>query len=192
MIDKFGLGPFAKPQVLTNFSSYVSHLPIALQKTFILPKLVTVLHRTVTANRITNRNLLIAFQIGQLFSLDRRQINPRRPIGPPSKSELEEGLMQYNPYVMLNPLSYLTRNFSVASIHGMESASSMLESTSLVFAYGFDLHFARDMPSNGFDMLSSDFNRSQLILILSSIALAVIVLRKLAKVSLFSFSHNIL
>lgn len=56
-----------------------------------------------------------------------------------------------------------------------------LESTSLVLVYGLDVFFTRVSPSKDFDMLSSEFNRSLLTLILGSMSVIVIFLRKMHK-----------
>merc|ERR1711871_168925 len=182
MINKHGLGPMAKQeQPDVPFSSFNFIPPIVIQKTYILPLAVRKLHYTITKNSISIVNLLVAFQNGQIYSLDRRQINPRRPASAPSKDETAEGLAQYNPYIMMNQLKYLTLDSTVASTRDIVSSSTKLESTSLVFAYGLDCYFSRDMPSNAFDQLAPDFNGLGLIAILVFLFFAVQVLRKMAK-----------
>ena len=42
----------------------------------------------------------------------------------------------------------------VANLRGIVTAPTLLESTSLVFAYGVDLFFSRVTPSKDFDLLS--------------------------------------
>lgn len=56
-----------------------------------------------------------------------------------------------------------------------------LESASLVMVFGLDVFFTRVSPSKGFDMLSSEFNRSLLTLILGVVLVIVLVLRKMHK-----------
>ena len=46
----------------------------------------------------------------------------------------------------------------VAKIRKVMTSPALLESTSLVFAYGLDLFFTRVAPSNTFDVLSESFN----------------------------------
>ena len=54
-----------------------------------------------------------------------------------------------------------------------------LESTSLVLVFGgLDVFFSRISPSQGFDVLASDFNYPLLILLLVVLALAVFGLRR--------------
>lgn len=67
-------------------------------------------------------------------------------------------------------------------IHSIVSSSSRLESSSLVFSYGnLDLHYSRTMPSQGFDILASDFNYPLLILIFTVLGLGVIVLKNMSQ-----------
>jgi len=99
VIDNTELSPFASSRVRANSrhysamtsidkkqqkSSYSSLSPISMQKTFVLPQAVTCLQQTVTARGITNKHLLISLQNGQIFSVDLRQIHPRRPLTEPS------------------------------------------------------------------------------------------------------------
>jgi hypothetical protein len=58
--------------------------PIAIQKTFVLPRGVTALQHTVTAHGLSNKNVIMGLQNGQIYSVDMRQIHPRRPFSEPS------------------------------------------------------------------------------------------------------------
>jgi len=44
-----------------------------------------------------------------------------------------------------------------------------------VFAYGLDLFVTRVAPSNTFDILNENFNKAQLILTISGLAVAIMV-----------------
>lgn len=180
LVDKFGLGPMAKPKPNVPFSSFSSNPPIVMHKTFILPRPVRGLHYTVTKGGVSNINLIVVFQNGQIYSMDRRQISPRRPVAAPSKIELEEGLHQYTPFLFFSPLKYLTLDYQVHDVRGVKSTPTLLESTSLVFSYGLDCHFARDVPSQGFDKLASDFKGVLLLVILFGLSAAVQLLRQMS------------
>jgi hypothetical protein len=83
----------------------------------------------------------------------------------------------------MNPHTALTYNYTLLG-HGASqivSAPSALESSSLVLSFGggVDFHVNRALPSQGFDLLSSDFNHSLLVGILLMLALAVLVLRRM-------------
>ena len=68
------------------------------------------------------------------------------------------------------PLAY-----QVANIRHILTSPALLESTSLVFAYGLDLFFTRVAPSGTFDILSENFNKAQLVLTISGLAVAIVV-----------------
>ena len=183
MVGKTDLGPLS-PNPFTNepaFSSFSTLPPIALQKTYISPKAIKTMFRTLTTKGLSNKNVLVGTVAGQIQSVDLRAIHPRRPLGEPSKTEKEEGLVQYTPYLHLSGLSYASHNLSVANVEGIISGASNLESTSLLLAHGLDLFFNHVKPSQSFDILSSDFNYSLLVIILAVLFIIVNILRKMAK-----------
>jgi hypothetical protein len=186
MIDKYSLGPFSSIKVDQVRSSFNAPAPIALQKTFILPRKVTSMHHTVTSRGITNKNLLLGLSSGQVYSLDMRMLDPRRPSNKPTPGEMEERLMQYVPFLALHPFQMLSTNSSLPPVRTILSAPSTLESTSVVMALGLDVFHTRTTPSKGFDMLASDFNKPLLTLILLSMGAAVYWLRRAYKKQLMS------
>lgn len=88
---------------------------------------------------------------------------------------------------MLAPLQALTYNETLSGYGAtprgvqMVTAPTRLESSSLLFAYGdgVDLYVNRVMPSQGFDLLASDFQYGLLVLILFALAVAVGVLKRM-------------
>lgn len=191
VIDRYGLSPFASKQSAAaaskaiqnkNFSSFASTAPLAMQKTYVIPKAVTAFHHTVTTQGIANKNLLVGLSSGQVYAVDARQISPRRPLTEPSPAEREEGLGLFQPFAQLIPLQAVTHNYALGSEpRGILSSPSRLESSSLVLVYGRpDLHFNRVIPSGGFDLLASDFNHSLLSVLLLLLGFLVHGLRMLA------------
>ena len=65
----------------------------------------------------------------------------------------------------------------VAKTRKIMTSPALLESTSLVFAYGLDLFFTRVAPSNTFDVLSESFNKAQLVVTVAGLALAIAVVK---------------
>jgi len=192
VIDRYGLTPFApkqsaaaaaKVQQRKNFSAFSSSLPIAMQKTFVLPRCVTSIQHSVTAKGIANKNVLIGLTSGQVYALDARLISPRRPLVEPSAAERGEGLGVFHPFVQFNPQQAVTHNYALASGPlGIVSAPTRLESSSLVFSFGrLDVQCNRVIPSGGFDLLASDFNHALLSAMLLLLGITVIVLRMIAK-----------
>jgi hypothetical protein len=61
------------------------------------------------------------------------------------------------------------------------TAPALLESTSLVFTHGLDLFLTRVAPSNTFDVLSENFNKVQLVLTISGLALAIMITKPMVR-----------
>lgn len=187
MIDRYVLTPFASNRFMTisaalrneNISSFSVVDPLAVQKTFVLPKAVTAVGHTVTAEGIANKYLLLGLVNGQIYSLDTRQISSRSPITDISMTGRDEGLGVYHPFVQLLPLNAATHNYSMRrGPVGIVSAPARLESSTLVFSYGPpDIHFNRIIPSGGFDLLASDFNYALLTCLLFLLGSFVIGLK---------------
>jgi len=181
MIDKYGLSPFSSIKVDQVRSSFNAPSPIALQKTYILPRKVTSMHHSVTSRGITNKNLLLGLGSGQLYAMDMRMLDPRRPVNAPTPAEKEEQLMQYFPFVALHPFQMLSTNSSLPAVQRIWTAPSKLESTCVVLSVGLDVYHTRTVPSKGFDMLASDFNKPLLTLILVAMGVTVFWLRRAYK-----------
>jgi ER membrane protein complex subunit 1 len=69
----------------------------------------------------------------------------------------------------------------VANTQRVITAPALLESTSLVFAYGLDMFLTRVAPSNTFDVLSESFNKVQLVFTISGLALAIIITKPMVR-----------
>ena len=65
----------------------------------------------------------------------------------------------------------------VAKTQKVITSPALLESTSLVFAYGLDMFFTRVAPSSTFDVLSEGFNKAQLVVTVAALALAIVVVK---------------
>ncbi len=178
MIDRLGLTPFAnkasaavaaKHQDSKNISSFTNVAPLAMQKTYVMPKAVTAVHHTTTAHGIANKNLLVGVESGQVYMLDSRQLSPRRPMTEPTPAEMADALQMYTPFLQLFPNTAVTLNYAMAAgPTKITTAPSRLESSTMVLSYGhLDVHFNRVMPSADFDLLATDFNYPLLTLLLA-------------------------
>lgn len=94
MIEKYGMTAFKSPEQETKFSSFDSAKPIVLQKTFCVGKPITSIGVTQTTMGISPKNILFALESGQVYTVDRRMLDPRRPSSEPTVSEKSEGLMR--------------------------------------------------------------------------------------------------
>lgn len=125
---------------------------------YVLPSQVRGISFTRTKYGISSKALLVANTRGKIIALPRRILDPRRPVGrKPTKEELEEGLITYEPYIPENPRLYVGGNTVVPMMSRIKTKASLLESTSVVFVYGsLDWWVTKVAPSGTFDLLSGE------------------------------------
>lgn len=99
----------------------------------------------------------------------------------PTKAELEEYLIPYEPVLPVDPKWVVSHRYRVAGMKGILTSSTILESTSQILAYGMDLFGSSVSPSGRFDVLSSDFNKAQLIGTTLGLMAAIAVLRPIVR-----------
>lgn len=111
-------------------------------------------------------------------------MDPRRPVlnngGKLSKDEQEEQLFPYGP-IPDEKKWFLSYDLEILGIKHIVSYPALLESTSLVYAYGLDTFFTYDSPSRQFDVLSEDFSKSQLLLTISALLIGIIITGPIVK-----------
>lgn len=183
MIDSKGLTAFTSPEQATTFSSLDAResKPVVLAKTYSIGKPVTALGVTSTRNGISSRRLILATVDGKLSSLDRKTLEPRRPVGKVKESEKKEGLVQYSELIHSIPYLALSYDLTVEGVTGVATAPADLESQSLVLAYGGpDIFYARTSPSKSFDLLPDSFNRPLLSIVVVGLLGVTIFLRQKA------------
>ncbi|KAL7412129.1 hypothetical protein BDY24DRAFT_370932 [Mrakia frigida] len=142
---------------LTSYSA--EHDLNILSKTFILPSGIKAIGTTSTKHGITSKEVIIADNRNQLHSIPRRLLDPRRPHGKPSALDREEQLDPYDPIINLDSKRTLSHAYELLGVSSIVTSPALLESTSLVFAYGLDLFSTRVIPSGTFDILSDSFTR---------------------------------
>jgi len=131
---------------------------------------VTAMAATETEQGLTNRALMIAMPFGGVLDVSRRFIDARRPLELTPEMR-EEMIIPYMPELPIATEDLINYNQSVSRIHGIKTAPSGLESTSLVFIYGLDLYYTRATPSGTFDILKDDFDY----LLISLVMIALVV-----------------
>ncbi|KAJ5908466.1 hypothetical protein N7495_001148 [Penicillium taxi] len=150
-----------------NYSSLDSlPLPHVISQSFIIPEPISHMAVTQTRQGITTRLLICSLpETNAIVAIPRPVLDTRRPVGrDPNAAETEEGLFRYAPYLEFEGRWYLTHSRDVAGIKTVLSHPTLLESTSLVFAFGSDLYGTRSTPSQAFDVLGKSFSRLQLVL----------------------------
>lgn len=87
--------------------------------------------------------------------------------------------MRYSPVIEFDPRWYLNHQREVVGIRDIVTSPALIESTSLVFAYGLDLFGTRLSPSFRFDILGKDFNKFQMLATVAALAAATLVVAPL-------------
>ena len=151
---------------------------------------VTALGATTTRDGISSKQILMASgEGGQVVSVDRRLLDPRRPTGQIKESEKKEGLRQYHPLIPVSPLWIPSHSQRIESVTSIVSTAANVESQSLVFAHGGpDLFFTRLSPSRGFDLLPDSFNRALLSVVVVGLCVLVGSVKKMSTKKMTSVS----
>jgi len=138
--------------------------PRVLSQAYVMPAGIKALGVTQTMHGITSKAVLMALSTDQLLSVDKKFLDPRRPVGKPTPEDAEEGLVGYNPYIPIMPTHVLSYHHTVFGLRGIAVAPARIESTCSVVAYGVDIFYARVAPAKAYDCLGEDFNYPSLIL----------------------------
>ena len=155
--------------------------PHVISQSFAISEPISHLAVSQTAQGITTRQLLATLpNSNAIIGIPREILDPRRPVDRDvNATEREEGLMRYSPVLELDPRMYLTHAREVSGIKDVLSSPSLLESTSVVFAFGHDIFGTTITPSMAFDVLGKGFNKVQLMLTVLALFVGVSVLRPL-------------
>ena len=164
-----------------KLSSFASSNPGILAQTFTFPYPISALGVTKTVSGITSREILVGIDGGRLYGLNKRLLDPRRPIGSLSAEDKEEALIIYHPSLGLNAKEIASYSLSLLGIENILSASTNRESTSIVIGYGLDIFCTRRTPSQSFDVLSPDFGYSGLLATIAGLLIAIAVARSFAE-----------
>ncbi len=158
-------GPLQASANYSSFSPGSITKPHIISQSFTLNQPISHMSVTQTAQGITSRQLLCTLpSLNAIIAIPRYVLDPRRPIDrDPTPNEAEEGLFKYSPILDLDPKFFLTHAREVMGVEKIISSPTLLESTSMVFAFGLDIFGTRVMPSKAFDVLGKGFNKIALI-----------------------------
>ncbi|KAJ5134563.1 hypothetical protein N7526_005928 [Penicillium atrosanguineum] len=150
-------------------------LPHVVSQSFVIPEPISHMAVTQTRQGITTQQLLCTLPFSNsIVGIPRPVLDPRRPVGrDATSSEAEEGLFRYAPFLDFDGKWYLTHARDVAGIKTVLSQPTLLESTSLIFAFGGDIFGTRATPSQAFDILGKSFSKLQLLLTVVALAVGV-------------------
>ncbi|KAJ5609354.1 hypothetical protein N7528_009921 [Penicillium herquei] len=167
-----------------NYSAVDSlPLPHVISQAFVIPEPISQMAVTQTRQGITTRQLLCALpESNSIVGIPRPVLDPRRPVDrDATTAEAEEGLFRYAPFLEFDGKWYLTHSRDVSGIKTVLSEPTLLESTSLVFAFGGDIFGTRATPSQAFDVLGKSFSKLQLVLTVVACAIGVAFLAPMAR-----------
>ena len=183
--DRGGLGTASnysalQPSVVNDTGPYVA------SQSYQIPEEISHLTVSQTSQGITTRLLMAVLPwSNSIVGIPLTAIDPRRTVGKdPTTSEQSEGLTKYLPLLDFDPKWYLNHKREVYGITDILTVPTVLESTSIVFAYGFDIFGTRISPSFSFDVLGKEFNKVQMLITVAALAVGVLVVAPL--VSLLS------
>jgi hypothetical protein len=148
----------------------------AITQTFVLESDVKALTFTTSKYGVTTKDVLYINDAGQVAHLPRRLLDPRRPTGKPTKAEQEEMLVPYDPVLPSSPQHVVSHVYPAKGLRSIAASPALLESTTLVLAYGLDLFGSRTLqPSGTFDILGTGFAKTSLLLTLAALGAGVAV-----------------
>jgi len=153
-------------------------LPSVVSQSFVLAAPISALQVTQTRQGISSRQLLAYLpEAHGIVGLPRALLEPRRPVGrDPTPAEVEEGLMKYVPAIEIDPKMVITHERDVVGVQKTITSPAIVESTSLVFAFGIDVFGTRVAPSFLFDILGKGFNKVSLIGTVLALTVGVVAL----------------
>ncbi|XP_073731284.1 ER membrane protein complex subunit 1 [Misgurnus anguillicaudatus] len=161
------------------------HPPQVLQQSYIFPAPISTLEATLTEKGITSRHLLVGLPSGNILSLPKMFLDPRRP-EMVSEQSREENLIPYAPEMPIRTEWFINYNQTISRVRGIYTAPSGLESTCLVVAYGLDLYQTRVYPSKQFDVLKDDYDYVLISSVLFGLFFATMISKRLAEVKLLN------
>lgn len=170
-------------------------LPSVVSQAYIIAAPLSALTVTETRQGITTRQLLAYLpETHSIYGIPRHVLEPRRVVGrDPNAVEVEEGLMKYHPAIEIDPKFIITHERDVLGIREIITAPAVVESTSLVFAFGIDVFGTKVAPSFVFDILGKGFDKISLVGTVLALTAGVVVLGPIVSLLSppFPFYHNI-
>ncbi|KAJ5280374.1 hypothetical protein N7478_005746 [Penicillium angulare] len=158
-------------------------LPHVISQSFVIPEPISHMAVTQTRQGITTRQLICTLpESSSIIGIPRPVLDPRRPVDrDPTSAEAEEGLFRYAPLLEFDGKWYITHARDVSGIKTVLSQPTLLESTSLIFAFGGDVFGTRATPSQAFDVLGKSFNKLQLVLTVVALTVGVAFLAPMVR-----------
>ncbi|KAL8659078.1 MAG: hypothetical protein Q9202_007293, partial [Teloschistes flavicans] len=151
-----------------------SESPYVVSQTYLVPAAISFMTVTSTLQGITPRSLLcVVPSLNSVIAVPRAFTDPRRPVGRDTiAAEAEEGLFRHNAVLEYDPKWALNHVRDLLGIQQVITSPSLLESTSLMFAFGtLDMFGTRVASIGGFDILGKGFSKIQLVGTVAALAI---------------------
>ncbi|KAG0275120.1 hypothetical protein BGZ95_009165 [Linnemannia exigua] len=155
-----------------TFSSFTAEKPHVIAQSFPFSQAPSAIGVTTTKAGISAKDILFGLSRHTIMAVNHRFLDPRRPTAAPTALEKEEMLIPYSP-IPDDARLYLSYNLEVANVKKIVTSPTLLESTTVVVAFGQDVFVTRHAPSKTFDILNEDFSKAQLML--TMVALVVVL-----------------
>ncbi|VDO27239.1 unnamed protein product [Haemonchus placei] len=154
--------------------------PQVVTQSFIYAQGIQAMAVSETEKGLTTRSLLMALPMGGIHEVTRKLLDATRPLELTQEMR-EEMMIPYIPEIPIATEDMVNYNQTVHNVRGIKTASSGLESTSLMMAYGIDVFFTRLHPSGTFDILKDDFDHVLISVVLFGLIAGSIISKKLAR-----------
>lgn len=155
--------------------------PHSLTKIYLYDHELTTMSPTNSGQGITSRDLIVAVKSGEVATISRHLLDPRRvEKDKMTTADKEEMLVPYDFTLPQEPSRTLSHKKIVLGIERIISGPTLLESTSLICAFGLDIFITRVTPSMPFDRLGQSFSKSQIGISLSVLCAAIMITRPFA------------
>mmetsp|Transcript_13200 Transcript_13200/g.24714 ORF Transcript_13200/g.24714 Transcript_13200/m.24714 type:complete len:867 (+) Transcript_13200:1078-3678(+) len=147
------------------FSSYLKPAPKVLSRTYAMTTGVKALGSTQTLQGITKQYVLMIINSGQIYAIDHSLLSPRRKTEEEVGSVFDEAnLPPYNAVLPMIHTNIINYDRMLEGLDSLKTTWTLLESTSILAAYGLDLFSSKVMPERTFDMLTEEFSYSAIII----------------------------
>ncbi|KAJ7777155.1 hypothetical protein B0H16DRAFT_1879286 [Mycena metata] len=183
-VELYEGGPDEKTQSSDMSAFSVDSMQVeALEQSYVYAHGITAITTTSTKFGITSKDIIVATQNNKIHAIPRRMLNPRRlkDRKPTPEEQQEELLIPYDVIMPDDPRRTISHTYEVTNTRQIITSPALLESTSLVFAYGLDLFLTRVAPSNTFDILNKSFNKVQLVLTVCGLALGIVIAKPMVR-----------
>ncbi|EJT97132.1 DUF1620-domain-containing protein [Dacryopinax primogenitus] len=165
---------------LSGFASNSSRVH-GISQTYGVPSAWKAVTTTLTKYGITLKDVVVANDRGQIQAYPHALLDPRRPSGKLTSEQKEELLIPFDSVITDDPRRTVSQNLHIMGISSLSTTPTALESTSLLLASGLDIFLARLSPSSTFDILGENFNKTQLILTVLGLLVAIVIVKPIVE-----------